>query len=63
MLGTLCMSLDRYFMNRLAALVLPAALGLIAGISHGVVSHSMDMPVSLTEQVLQPLGASQPLRN
>ena len=50
-------------MNRLAALVLPAALGLIAGISHGVVSHSMNMPVSLTDQVLQPLGSSRTLRN
>ena len=50
-------------MNRLAALVLPAAMGLIAGISHGVVSHSMNLPVSLGEQMLQPLGSAQTLRN
>lgn len=50
-------------MNRLAPLVLPAALGLIAGISHGVVAHSMNMPTSLGDQLLQPLSSSQPLRN
>ena len=50
-------------MNKFAALFLPAALGLIAGISHGVVSHSMGLPMSLGEQVLQPMGTSQPMRN
>lgn len=50
-------------MNRLASLVLPAALGLIAGISHGVVAHSMDLPMSLSEQLLQPLASGGTLRN
>ncbi|MEL7069289.1 MAG: hypothetical protein AAGN15_11640 [Cyanobacteria bacterium J06581_3] len=44
-------------MNSLASLLLPAALGLIAGITHGVVSHTLDLPESLAEQVTSPLGA------
>ena len=50
-------------MNRLAVLVLPAALGLIAGISHGVVAHSMGLPMSLSDQLLAPLESSRPLRD
>lgn len=50
-------------MNRLAAFVLPAALGLIAGIGYGVVAHAMDLPMSLSEQLLQPLESSGTLRN
>ncbi len=48
-------------MKYVASLVLPAALGLIAGITHGFVSHTMDLPVPLSEQILQPLSAVQPL--
>ncbi|MGB7251782.1 MAG: hypothetical protein WBC73_22795 [Phormidesmis sp.] len=50
-------------MNYLASLILPAALGLIAGMSHGVVSHYADLPVSLSEQMLQPLEDSNTLRD
>lgn len=50
-------------MNYLASLVLPAALGLIAGISHGVVSHYADLPMSLSEQLAQPFEASGPLKD
>ncbi len=50
-------------MNYLAALVLPAALGLIAGIGHGVVSHCADLPMRLSEQLSQPFEASEPLRD
>lgn len=50
-------------MNYLASLFLPAALGLIAGLAHGVVAHTMDLPVPLSEQVLMPLEATQPLRD
>lgn len=50
-------------MNYLASLVLPAAFGLIAGITHGLVSHTMDLPVPLSEQIMQPLGSVQPLRD
>ena len=44
-------------MNSLASLLLPAALGLIAGMTHGVVSHALDLPESLVEQVATPLGS------
>jgi len=50
-------------MNYVASLVLPAALGLIAGITHGFVSHTMELPVPLSEQIMQPLGSVQPLRD
>jgi hypothetical protein len=41
-------------MNYLASLFVPAALGLFAGIGHGVVSHYANLPVSLSDQLLQP---------
>ncbi|MEO1791156.1 MAG: hypothetical protein AAFR25_02900 [Cyanobacteria bacterium J06629_19] len=47
-------------MNQLASLFLPAALGLVAGMAHGVVSHAMDLPMSLGEQVVLPLVESDP---
>ena len=42
-------------MKTLASLTLPAILGLVAGIGHGIVSHQADLPMSLTEQVTAPL--------
>lgn len=50
-------------MNYLVSLFLPAALGLIAGVTHGVVSHAVDLPVPLSEQILMPLESAQPLRD
>lgn len=51
-------------MNYLASLLLPAALGVIAGVAHGVVSHNMDLPMSLTDQILMPLDSAQsPLKD
>ncbi|MEL6604774.1 MAG: hypothetical protein AAFP20_16295 [Cyanobacteria bacterium J06614_10] len=53
-------------MNYLASLLLPATLGLVAGMAHGIVSHTMGLPVSLgeqVEQVVEPLGTVQPLRD
>ncbi|MBE9059446.1 hypothetical protein [cf. Phormidesmis sp. LEGE 11477] len=47
-------------MNYLASLVLPAALGMIAGVAHGVISHEMNLPLSLADQVLMPLESVQP---
>lgn len=44
-------------MSNLASLVLPAMIGLLAGIGHGVTSHQQDLPFSLTEQVLQSTKA------
>lgn len=43
-------------MPNLAFLMGPALVGLIAGISHGIVSHQADLPLSLTDQLLQPLA-------
>ena len=48
-------------MNYLASLILPAALGLVAGMAHGVVSHTMDLPMALEDQVVMPFEAAQPL--
>ncbi len=40
-------------MNQFASLFLPAVLGLLTGVAHGISSHYQDLPFSLTEQVLQ----------
>lgn len=40
-------------MNHLSNLVLPACLGLLTGIGHGIYSHQQDLPLSLTEQIIQ----------
>ncbi|MGC1310384.1 MAG: hypothetical protein WA885_24405 [Phormidesmis sp.] len=50
-------------MNQLASLILPAVLGLVAGVSHGLVSHYADLPMSLSEQMTSPLSNSQPLKD
>ncbi|MEM9092108.1 MAG: hypothetical protein AAGC93_25655 [Cyanobacteria bacterium P01_F01_bin.53] len=50
-------------MNYLSSLILPAALGLVAGMGHGVVSHYAELPVSLGEQIVQPLQGSTTLRD
>ena len=39
-------------MKNLASLVLPAVIGLVAGIGHGVTSHNLDLPFSLTDQLI-----------
>lgn len=38
-------------MKNLASLVLPAIAGLVTGIGHGITSHHLDLPLSLTEQI------------
>ena len=45
-------------MNNLASLILPAMIGLLAGIGHGVISHHQDLPLSLSDQVLQSMKAN-----
>lgn len=40
-------------MKNWASLVLPAVLGLVAGIGHGITSHHQDLPFSLSEQVVE----------
>lgn len=42
-------------MQGFSSLVVPAFLGLVAGIGHGVVSHHAELPLSLTEQLAQPV--------
>lgn len=46
-------------MNNLTSLVLPAVLGLIAGIGHGMNSHYQELPFSLTEQIVQSVAAEE----
>ena len=50
-------------MNTLSSLVLPAIFGLLAGVSHGVISHYNNSPVSLSEQFIVPLNQSQQFTN
>ena len=38
-------------MKNLTSLVLPAIAGLMTGIGHGITSHHLDLPLSLTEQI------------
>ncbi len=47
-------------MNQLASLVLPACLGLLTGMGHGIYAHQQDFPFSLTEQMIQatPINAA-----
>lgn len=42
-------------MNNLTSLLLPAVLGLVAGIGHGINSHEQQLPFSLGEQVIQSI--------
>jgi len=40
-------------MNNSVSLILASVLGLVSGMSHGVVSHYQDLPFSLSEQVVE----------
>ena len=46
-------------MNNFSSLILPAVLGLVAGIGHGISSHYQELPFSLAEQIIQPLAVEQ----
>lgn len=46
-------------MKNFASLALPAILGLITGVGHGIISHNADLPVSLTKQVALSLQIGQ----
>ncbi|MEL6579763.1 MAG: hypothetical protein AAFQ14_08425 [Cyanobacteria bacterium J06621_12] len=43
-------------MNNQASLLIAAVFGLIAGMSHGVVSHYQELPFSLSEQVIESIN-------
>ncbi|MCL2924865.1 MAG: hypothetical protein MGF17_09645 [Trichodesmium sp. MAG_R04] len=52
-----------YFnMTSLTSLILPAILGLITGVGHGVLSHQANLPISLTTQLQLSLQIN-PLTN
>ncbi|ESA32615.1 hypothetical protein N836_25200 [Leptolyngbya sp. Heron Island J] len=46
-------------MNNLRSLVLPAFLGLTAGVAHGIMSHQVGLPMSLAEQLVKPFVATE----
>ena len=46
-------------MTDLRSLVLPAFLGLTAGVAHGIISHQVGLPMSLTEQLVTPFVATE----
>ena len=48
-------------MNNLASLVLPAIIGLVTGVGHGITSHYLEMPFSLSEQVVSSVNLNQSL--
>jgi len=39
-------------MNNLTSLFLPAVIGLLMGVGHGVASDYLELPLSLTEQII-----------
>jgi hypothetical protein len=39
-------------MNNLPSLFLPAIFGLLTGIGHGIISEHLDLPFSLTQQII-----------
>lgn len=43
-------------MKDLASLLLPAILGLAAGIGHGITSHHQELPFSLADQVVESIA-------
>ena len=47
----------------LASLILPAILGLMTGVGHGVLSHQEDLPISLTAQLQLSLQINHSFEN
>ena len=50
-------------MNNIRPFTEAALIGLIAGISHGFISHNAGLPTSLVEQVAGPFQVSQVFQN
>lgn len=46
-------------MNSRSPLLYATLIGFFAGIGHGFVSHNTDLPLSLTDQFIQPFQVSQ----
>lgn len=54
---SVCLLLYRlYNMNNQASIILASIFGLIAGMGHGVISHYQELPVSLSEQVIESIS-------
>ncbi len=47
-------------MSNVASLVLPAVIGLVAGIGHGIVSEQLNLPFSLAEQIIPTSSFESP---
>jgi hypothetical protein len=45
-------------MNNQVSLIVASFFGLLAGMSHGVVSHYQDLPFSLSEQVIESIDGN-----
>ncbi len=43
-------------MNHISSLVLSTAFGLLTGIGHGFYAHQHNLPLSLSEQVVQVIS-------
>ena len=50
-------------MNNVASLILPAVIGLVTGIGHGVISEQLNLPFSLAEQILPSSSFESPWNN
>ncbi|MEO0396691.1 MAG: hypothetical protein AAF243_11990 [Cyanobacteria bacterium P01_A01_bin.137] len=50
-------------MDDLKSLILPAFLGLAAGVAHGFISHQAGLPMALTDQIVGTFTAPQTVSN
>ena len=46
-------------MDNKASLIIASLFGLVAGMSHGVVSHYQELPFSLSEQVIESISGDR----
>jgi hypothetical protein len=46
-------------MNNQVSLLIASIFGLVAGMSHGVVSHYQELPFSLSEQVIESISGDR----
>ena len=46
-------------MNNSVSFVIASVLGLVSGMSHGVISHHQDLPFSLPEQVIESVSGDR----
>ena len=46
-------------MNNQASAIVASIFGILAGMSHGVVSHFQELPFSLSEQVIESINGDR----